>query len=546
MLPVSETILASFPKQAEREISFLAVPGSWIWLSDRAFCRIRLAEHTTTLTLTAYGDAPPRGRVTTAKLEKPATSRLPLLARLYLVMTVLPILFNVGSLAMSGQRMLLLLIVVPLTLKLLRGACGRIIWTDYFFFLHMAWATVAIAVNNPDRVLQNVGSIGVEFLGGYLVGRAYIRSVGDFLALIRFLGILVCTTFPFAVFETLTGRPILIELIRKIPGFTSVAILNIEARMGLERSQVLFAHPIHYGLFCSAAFSLVFVGLKGLVSTTRRYLTAIIIAICVFFSLSSGALLPILLQIFLILWVYALRDVRQRWIILLGIFIVIYVLIDLLSNRAPIGVFMSYATFSAHNAYWRGIIFDWGMMNVWANPIFGLGLNEWVRPFFMRKGSVDNFWLLNAMQYGIPGFLLLVIGYLPALWWIGRRDFDADLRLWQLRRAWMFTFMGLTLTLCTVHVWTSIFSFVFFLFGAGMWFLTAEPVSTDQQGRAGPTASRPKTTYSRSFSDPKSMSLHMNRGQKTPSPAQARTAASLSKPRRNEGLYTRSPPSGDA
>lgn len=486
------------------------------------------------------------GRVATEKLDQPTTTRLPFLARFYLLMTVLPILFNVGSLVLSGQRVLLLLLIMPLTFKLLRGAYGRLIWTDYFFFLYILWATVAIAVNNPDRVLQNVGSTGIEFLGGYLVGRAYIRSMDNFLALIRFLAILVCITFPFAVFETLTGRPILIELLGKIPGFTSVAILNIEARMGLERSQVLFAHPIHYGLFCSAAFSLVFVGLKGLISTTRRYLTAAIIGVCVFFSLSSGALLPILLQIFLIFWVYLLRDVRQRWVILLGIFSVIYVVIDLLSNRAPIGVFMSYATFSAHNAYWRGIIFEWGMMNVWANPIFGLGLREWVRPFFMRKGSVDNFWLLNAMQYGIPGFLLLMTGYLPTLWWIGRRNFDADPRLWLLRRAWMFTFAGLTLTLCTVHVWTSIFSFVFFLFGAGMWFLTAEPASTDKQNHAEQIAPRPKTTYSRSFSDPERTFLPTNKYPKTRPSSHARPAASLSKPPRKEGLYTRSQPPRDA
>ena len=486
------------------------------------------------------------GRVATKKHDQPTTTLLPFLVRFYLLMTVLPILFNVGSLVLSGQRTLLLLLIMPLTFRLLRGAYGRLIWTDYFFFLYIVWATVAIAVNNPDRVLQNVGSTGIEFLGGYLVGRAYIRSMDDFLALIRFLAILVCITFPFALFETLTGRPILIELLQKIPGFTSVAILNIEARMGLERTQVLFAHPIHYGLFCSAAFSLVFVGLKGLISTTRRYLTAAIIGVCVFFSLSSGALLPILLQIFLIFWVYFLRDVRQRWVILFGIFAVIYVVIDLLSNRAPIGVFMSYATFSAHNAYWRGIIFEWGMMNVWANPIFGLGLREWVRPFFMRKGSVDNFWLLNAMQYGLPGFLLLMTGYLPTLWRIGRRNFDADPRLWLLRRAWMFTFAGLTLTLCTVHVWTSIFSFVFFLFGAGMWFLTAEAKTADPQDRAEQIASRQKTTYSRSFSDPESVSLPMNKGPKTRALGHARTAAPLSKPRRKEDLYTRPQPPTDA
>ena len=108
----------------------------------------------------------------TTKLEQPMTSRLPFPVRLFLVMTVLPILFNAGPLALSGQRVLLLLFVVPLTIKLLRGAYGRLIWTDFFFFLHVAWAALAIAMNNPDRALQYVGSTGMEFLGGYLFGRA--------------------------------------------------------------------------------------------------------------------------------------------------------------------------------------------------------------------------------------------------------------------------------------------------------------------------------------------------------------------------------------
>ena len=217
------------------------------------------------MTLTAYGAVGPRGRVATANIEQPTASRLPFPVRLYVMMTVLPILFNVGSLALSGQRMVLLALVVPLTFKLLRGAYGRLIWTDIFFFLHILWATLAIAVNNPDRVLQNAGSTGVEFMGGYLVGRAYIRSTDDFLALIRFLTVLVFCSLPFALFEAKTGRPILVELIGKLPGFSSVPILNIEARMGLERAQVVFAHPIHYGLFCGATFSLIFVDRKSVV-----------------------------------------------------------------------------------------------------------------------------------------------------------------------------------------------------------------------------------------------------------------------------------------
>ena len=166
---------------------------------------------------------------------------------------------------------------------------------------------------------------------------------------------------------------------------------------------------------------------------------------------------------------------------------------------------LSYATFSSHTAYWRGLIFKWGMVNVWANPVFGLGLNDWVRPgYMMFIDSMDNFWLLIAVQQGIPGFLLLAAGVFPALLRVGLRDFDSDRLLWQLRRAWMFTFAGLTFTLCTVHVWTTTYSFAFFMFGAGMWLLNAVPgrdctgdAAQDEPDTAHPRTREPSAPYSR-------------------------------------------------
>jgi len=38
-----------------------------------------------------------------------------------------------------------------------------------------------------------------------------------------------------------------------------------------------------------------------------------------------------------------------------------------------------------------------------------------------------------------------------------------------LKTAWLFCILGLTFTLCTVHVWTAIYSYCFFLLGAGQW-----------------------------------------------------------------------------
>lgn len=423
---------------------------------------------------------------------------LPGLVWLYLLAVILPIGFNVGSLAMTLLRLLLLIMVVPLTFRLLAGRYGKLLLVDILFFLHMGWATVALAVNNPSRVVENVGSTAVEFLGGYLIARACIRTPEAFAALIRALLLLVVLTLPFAIAESQSGHAILPSLIEKVPGLTSVQQVTIEKRMGLERAQVVFAHPIHYGIFCSVVLSLVFVGLKDVMSPGARFLGAGAIGLAVFLSLSSGALLAYLLQAGLIVWAFTFRNVQRRWWLLFGLFALMYVAIDLLSNRTPIRVFMSYATFSAHNAYWRSIIFDWGMLNVWAHPIFGLGLNNWVRPSYMRSGSMDNFWLVMAVRYGIPGFVLIALGYAAGIWRVGRRRLSPGGILSQMRLAWMITFIGLSFSLSTVHVWTAVYSFVFFLFAAGLWIVDAEDGGDGQPAAAMPAGGRQPLAFSRS------------------------------------------------
>lgn len=412
--------------------------------------------------------------------------KLPFAVALYLMAIALPISFNLGPVIMSGPRLLLIVLIVPMTIRLFMGAYGKVLLPDVLFFLHVLWFTAALAINNPSQVISNAGSTGIEFIGGYVLGRAFIRDRESFVALIRSMGFLCLCLFPFAIYEALTGKSMILSILNGLPGIDSLRDVNLDKRMGLNRVQSSFSHPIHSGLFFILTFSLCFLGLKDVYSTTRRYLVGLACATCCFLALSSGALLALMLQLGLIVWAFVFRTVKVRWWLLLGLFALLYVLIALLSNRPPIRVFLAYATFSAHTAYWRTIIFDYGMQNIWANPWFGIGLNDWFRPVWMYSGSVDNFWLLTAMRYGIPGFLFMAIAYIWALWRIGTRDFDADPALWNLRRAWMFSFMGLTFTLCTVHIWHSIFSFVFFMFGSGMWFLYAKPAAPDETTDADP------------------------------------------------------------
>lgn len=415
----------------------------------------------------------PLGQLAPTASQILAPSKLPLPVVLYLLAVILPIEFNVGPLAMSTLRLLLLLMVLPLFGQLVLGRFGRILLTDILFALHILWATIALSVTSPDSMIQQIGSVGVEFMGGYLIGRAYIRTPEDFISLCRWLVFLVLCTAPFAMYEAKSGRPIIVEFLGKLPGVGTVSIVTIEGRLGMERVQSVFAHPIHYGLFCSVALSLAFVAMRDVSAVGWRYFSSVFIAFCGFLALSSGALLAIFLQIGLIFWSSIFARIRLRWWLLVVLFGIVYVIIDIFSNRTPMLVFMSYATFSAHNAYWRAIIFEWGMINIWSSPIFGIGLNDWVRPWYMYSGSMDNFWLVMGVRYGIPGFLLLVAGYSRAIFLIMRRNFETSILLTQIRRAWVFTFLGLSFTLTTVHVWSNIYSFVFFIFGAGIWLIEA-------------------------------------------------------------------------
>ncbi|CTQ49335.1 O-antigen ligase family protein [Jannaschia donghaensis] len=453
-----------------------------------------------TATLT---DAPGPGRARAAATSDP-TDRLSLLTFLYLLCVVIPVTMKLGSVYLSTLRILLLLVTLPMLVNLLTGRYGKTIPTDWLFLGHAMWLTLALAINNPDKVIQQAPSVGVEFLGGYVLARATIRSRAQFVTMCRFLVLIVLTLFPFALLETQTGTPLIIQAIRSIPGITSVEITYIGKRLGLERVQGVFAHPIHFGLFCSVAFSLAFVGLRDVTGTTRRFATSAVVGFSSFLALSSGAILAIALQLGLIVWAFAFRKVEGRWWLLVGLFALMWVAIDLLSNRSPFDVFMSYATFSAHNAYWRSIIFEWGMMNIFgsvennvpASPWFGIGLNDWIRPSFMFSGSMDNFWLVMGVRYGFPGFLLIAAGFAVQVAKLIRLKLPPGHPALFLRRASVFTFLGLSFTLATVHVWGNVYSFVMFFVGATAWMVQPGAMDDDAprplspQGRAGPSYSR--------------------------------------------------------
>lgn len=431
----------------------------------------------------------PRAEPSSGSLSQTLRARLPQvrehyrlhpLVVIYLITVVIPLWFEIGPLNMNIQRSFLVVMIIPLFFKFLFGQAGRLIPTDFLFFFVLIWFVVALSQTAPDQAISFGGSVGMEFIGGYLIGRLYIRSRESFIALCRWLVLIVLCLLPLAIFETLTNRPPVIQFLNNLPApFRGVTNVQHLPRLGFYRAQTVFVHPILSGLFCSVVFSLCYIALQDVYSTTRRLVSSALIFLVGFLSLSSGAFLALLLQLAMIGWALVFRKVKSRWWLLVGLFVVVYILIDVFSTRSPIRVFMSYATFNAHTAYWRSIIFEWGMMNVFGSEehnipparLFGLGFNSWVRPNFMRSGSVDNYWLVITMRAGVPAGLANILGYALLVIALMRLKLDDYPKLLNIRRALVFTFLGLAFTLCTVHIWTQVFSFVFFMLGASVWLL---------------------------------------------------------------------------
>ena len=404
------------------------------------------------------------------RINNPAkAARLHPAVGLLLVSLVLPVYFNLGPLRLSPNRALLLLLFFPAMAGWVSGAAGRIRVADFWVVGLCLWGTIAMFISAGMSTIQFSGITTVETFGAYLIGRVYIRTEAQYRAVIRILGMIVLLLVPGAIIESFTGIRIYNRLFDSVlPTFPWA---DYEKRLHMFRSQTGFEHPILFGVFTAFCFAPIYANARVTTGRLKACMRSSQVIVATFFSLSMGAYLGIIIQLMLMTWGFVLRNVRLRWKILGILTTISYVVVDLLSNRTPFQVFSSYIAFDAHTAYWRVLIFKYGMENVWHNPFFGLGYYDtsWKRPDFMATSSIDNLWLVFAVRYGIPGFILILGVYLAVLIGLMRAKLINPI-LRGHRDALVFSFIGLGIAICTVHLWSSSFVFMMFMLGSGAWF----------------------------------------------------------------------------
>ncbi|HSF65379.1 MAG TPA: hypothetical protein VLA78_13390 [Paracoccaceae bacterium] len=408
----------------------------------------------------------------------PPTRRIfgvPVVVALFFLGMMLPtsVSLNLGGLRLSVFRVVLLVMFVPMLVTLLSGRRGRITLFDGLALGHSAWALLAlIAWGGLAQGIESGGIYIVEFLGAWLVGRLYIRSHADFVAFARFFVLTVCILLVFTIPEALTSVHVLHDTIAGAMGAPRAPF--IEQRMGLERTFGPFDHPILYGVFSASALSLAyFVVAEKRLTNWGGMAQVFGVALATFMSASGGPYVVLIMQVFVAGWERVLGRITGRWRLLFAAFALIYLAIDLFSNRTPFHVFVTYFTFSTTSAYNRILIFEYGSAEVMRHPFLGIGLGSWERPVWMSD-SMDNFWLLIAVRYGLPAWAMLV-GLMGGLHWAVARRRNLPEPWRRARHAWAFTLFGITVAAATVHLWNALFVLFIFLIGAGAWMLDARP-----------------------------------------------------------------------
>jgi O-antigen ligase len=191
------------------------------------------------------------------------------------------------------------------------------------------------------------------------------------------------------------------------------------------------------------------------------------------------------LQSAMLIWEYQTRGTANRTALTLTVLVGLYIGASFVMTRSPINFIATGMTLDSWTGYYRLQIWEHGLDNVYANPWTGIGLGDWVRPWWMVSSTVDAFWLVIAMREGIPGIASLLIGVILTMRAVVKRGLrNPEVKTKRLARGWIMSLIALSLVGCTVHFWNVLYAFFFFFIGLSGWI--ADPARRRAPAKASP------------------------------------------------------------
>ncbi|PKP92105.1 MAG: hypothetical protein CVT75_08185 [Alphaproteobacteria bacterium HGW-Alphaproteobacteria-14] len=371
---------------------------------------------------------------------------------------------NLGGLLFSPYRLFLIPTFLYLFQRALQGGL-RFVWLDLLVALACAWIWLASYMSSDSLVAAIVqgGAHTMDIALPYFVARFAIRSPQDLRVLLVLIAPGVAVMGAVVMLESILGRHLIQPFLASITGNPSR--LGLEARFGLTRGAASFPHPILAGI-CLASFLTLYLmsGIRG-----WPKLIGAAGAVASFFTLSSAALLGLVVGGFLLAYDWLVQRVSNlSWRLMIFGMTVLYMVVELTSTSGFFNLLVRYASLNTASAYNRVLIWDFGTQSVARHPLFGIGYADWERPDWMQWStsfSVDHFWLLLAMRFGLPTSLLLIFATAGAVILVSLRSMDRHPVDARLLRGVAISLAVFALGAVSVALWLNALVWFFMLLG---------------------------------------------------------------------------------
>ena len=383
--------------------------------------------------------------------------------KLLLFLVILPKQFNfsLGFISLSPFRLFLIVFLPWLLFSLFSKKKFRWRSVDTIVVLISLWPIISLPINSG--FFESIESGGIYFLEvffPYFLTRQTITNYEKLNILTKYFLLIISFVAVVALPELITGKYYVHDFLDSI--FGTISVQPGGRRFGLWRSTGMTDHPIVLGAVCSIGFILSL----GLMMKRRKYAYYTGVSFLgVIASVSSAPLLAMVSQFCLFLWARLMKMSRLKWVILVIILIVIYISIDILSNRTPLKVMFSYLLFNPHNGYvryymWVNSIF---LINQsLTSGIFGYGLQsvpfDLIENLFFSRlmsVSVDSFWLVNLLRYGwvMFGLWVLLVFNVMRQSRLQYKKIKGDIFQKIISESWLILVISFTLISLSVDLW---------------------------------------------------------------------------------------------
>lgn len=249
-----------------------------------------------------------------------------------------------------------------------------------------------------------------------------------------------------SIFSSLTGKPV---------------VYLSSPRFGLMRAMGAFPHPILAGTFLVSFLPLY--ALAGFRPWPR--LAGMIASLCSVFTVSSVALLAIVASLGLLIYNWLTKLIANlTWSMFFFVVGTFVFLAELGTKSGTFTLFIRFASFNATSGYNRILIWRYGTQNVAESPWFGIGYADWARPVWMGD-SMDNYWLLTAVRFGIPASVLVGIATLIAALMLMRRSMHSSPVDRDCQRGVVMSLAVFALSMMSASLWLSVHVWFYMLLG---------------------------------------------------------------------------------